>query len=139
MARTSAAQRAGLTADITRRRDGKWKATLTDDQGTLVFDSVYGSESSAKQGIREWVRENYQEETEEVPAPPPEPSPEPRKPKSLGPSPRSMIQMMRIRADDNEARAVDMRIQAESLESEAKRLRQAADSLEGPDGPGESS
>jgi hypothetical protein len=121
--------------------DGQWRARLTDDQGTLVFNSNYGTEWTAKNKIREWVRENYQEETQEVPASLPfkKPArPAAKKPRNLGPQPTHLVQMMRDRADDNEDKAVEMRLQADGLEAEAKRLREAADSLEGPDGKSQS-
>ena len=120
--------------------DGQWRARLTDDQGTLVFNSNYGTEWTAKNKIREWVRDNYQEETQEVPA---RPSVKPdslrkRRARNLGPQPTHLVQMMRDRADANEDKAVEMRLQADGLEAEAKRLREAADSLEGPDGQSQS-
>lgn len=78
----------------------------------------------------QWVREHYAVETEEVAKPKAAPKARPR---TLGPQPSAMVQMMRDRADDNEEKAVAYRQQADGLEVEAKRLRVAADELAGPD------
>jgi hypothetical protein len=128
MARATNAERAGLDAHLAKQRDGTWKIVLKDAQGQEVFEGVYGTEWTAKDKARRWVRENYQVDTEET-----QPRRKPR-PKSLGPQPGHLSALMRARADDNEERAVALRAQADQLESEAKRLRAAADTMDGPDG-----
>jgi len=129
MAPKSVANRAGLDAKLTQQRDGQWQIRLIDDSGTEVFTGVYGSDQSARAGARQWVLKNYNVETEEVSKPK-----KPSKPRSLGPAPGHLGEMMRARADDNEEKAIGLRAEADYLEMEAKRLRAAADTLEGSDG-----
>ena len=135
MGRASAASRAGLDVKLGQLSSGDWRIVLTDDTGSVVYDRTLGTEQSAKTAAREWVRQNYQVETEEAPRAKPAAK---HKPRTLGPSPTHLIQMMRDRADDNEEKAIGARAQADALEAEAKRLREAADSLEGPDGQSQS-
>jgi len=127
--RPSEVTRAGLDAKLTQLRDKSWQIVLTDDEGTEVFNRTYTTEKLAKVNARLCVRTNYQVATQEAPR-----APKQRKPRSLGPAPSHLVQMMRDRADDNEEKAIGARAQADALEAEAKRLREAADSLEGPDG-----
>jgi len=117
-----------LDVEITQLRDKSWQIVLRDDEGTEVFNRTYTTEKLAKDNARTWVQQNYQVDTQEAPRPPKQ-----RKPRSLGPAPSHLVQMMRARADDNEQKAIGARAQADALEAEAKRLREAADSLEGPD------
>ena len=133
--RASAASKAGLDVKLGQLSDGKWRVVLTDDSGAVVYDRTHNTEIMAKQRSREWVQENYQVETEEAPRPK---TAGKHKPRTLGPSPVHLVQMMRDRADDNEEKAIGARAQADALEAEAKRLREAADSLEGPDGQSQS-
>lgn len=129
MPKESMAHKAGLDAKLTQRSDGQWEIQLIDDSGAEVFSGVYGSDQSARGAARRWVATNYQVETLEAPRPR-----KPSKPRSLGPAPSHLGEMMRARADDNEERAIELRAEADHLESEAKRLRAAADTLEGSDG-----
>jgi hypothetical protein len=130
-ARPSAASKAGLDAVLTQLGDGNWRIVLRDDEGTDVYSGVYPNKETARTMARRWVLNNYNVETEEVDRP--KSAPKHKRPRSLGPAPSHLVQMMRDRADDNEEKAIGARAQADALEAEAKRLREAADSLEGPD------
>ena len=128
--RPSAAEKAGLDADLSQDPDGRWRIRLIDDSGTEVFNRTYTTSQNAKANARYWVEKNYQVSTEEAPRT----RRAPYRPRSLGPGTSQLGEMMRARADDNEERAVALRAEADQLETEAKRLRAAADTLEGPDG-----
>jgi hypothetical protein len=133
MARASNAERAGLDVDLTQHRNGKWQIVLKDSQGSVVYDKIYGTEWTAKDKARRWVREHYETDTQET-EPEPVPVRSKQKGSSLGPTPSNLVTVMRARADDNEEKAITLRAQAGHLETEAKRLREAADTLGGPDG-----
>jgi hypothetical protein len=115
----------GMDLALTPRKDGRIDAELLDGDGGTLFTSDYATEGSALSSVRAWILKHYQAE-EIVTTPKPKPVPKPR-PRPLGPAPDQLVDMMDARADDNEARAVQMRQEAEALEMEAKRLRAAVD------------